>query len=126
MSIGWRTAQVMSEAEVRSHTTVMMAEVVAMYRQANNGAWPKDWADLNPYENDWGGIRHWPADEQAIRRDVEIDFGIDPMTLGHGPSDSFDAIRPRGLAYGFATHQAHWWVTEGWRDASAADDTIHP
>ena len=75
--------------------TVVVDRFVQQYHR-----WPKSWDELRRVQaTGVGSMYSWPADADAVRQFVTIDFNADMGVIASQTVDDFDAITPIGSYY---------------------------
>ncbi|MBV11073.1 hypothetical protein [Rubinisphaera sp.] len=85
--------------DAQNHAVRVMFSVVNDYMNANEGAWPKSWQDLEsfPSEGNW----YDPVDYELTKKHVVIDFEPNLAEVSEQSPPEFQAIRPVNPVFDF-------------------------
>lgn len=86
-------------AERSLHATLLVVDLVREYVIYHQGVWPRSWQDLERLPPRQRAMFRWPADREAVRRYVSVDFRADPKKLATESVEQFVAVQPRGPCY---------------------------
>lgn len=97
VAVRWRWV---NGVDAQNHAVRVMFSVVTDYIKRTEGDWPASWDDLEalPERGEW----YEPVDYRLIKREVEIDFDVDPRELARQSPAEFQAIRAKNPVFDFS------------------------
>ena len=95
----WVVGERMKDSEIRSAAMQHVSRWVTEYVEANDGHWPRSWANLQTVPEPVNTPYKLAGDLVRLQELVTIDFEADVDRLVTLSTDEFDGIRPNGTIY---------------------------